>query len=58
MIIQLQNEVAHYLSGRYIGPTQAVWSLIEYWSYLEDPTVVKLTVHLPDKTPVCFNKNI
>ena len=61
MNIQLQNEydkVAYHLSGRYIGPTQAAWSLLEYQSHLEDPTVVRLTVHLPNETPVYFNENI
>ncbi len=61
MTIQLQNEndeVACHLSGRYIGPTQAAWSLLEYRSHLEDPTVIRLTVHLPNEIPIYFNENI
>lgn len=59
MTVQLQNEndeVARHLNGRYIGPTQAAWNLFEYRNHLEDPSVIRLTVHLSGETPVYFTE--
>ncbi|KAG1469845.1 hypothetical protein G6F56_003027 [Rhizopus delemar] len=48
------NEIHRYLQGRYIGPTEAFWRLFEYPIHEEDPTVMQLSLHLPDHQPVYF----
>lgn len=37
--------------------TQAAWNLLEYRNHQEDPSVVRLTVHLPGKIPVYFTED-
>ncbi|OBZ87380.1 hypothetical protein A0J61_04569 [Choanephora cucurbitarum] len=49
------NEVEKYLHARYIGPLEAVWRLFEFPIHEEDPTVVLLSVYLPDKQTVYFD---
>ena len=59
--LQLQSnddEVARYLQGRYIGPTEAVWRLFEFAVHEEFPPVIHLAIHLPDQQPVYFNSDI
>lgn len=52
--IQAGNEVAEYRQGRYIGPTQAAWHILEFPFHHQHPTVHALSVHLPDQQPVYF----
>lgn len=50
------NEIGNYLSGRYIGPSEAVWQLFEYPMHEEDPPVQRLAVHLPNQQAVYFEE--
>ena len=55
--VQLQNEndeIARYLNGRYIGPQQAVWNILEFDTHAENPPVQALAIHLPGKQPLYF----
>ena len=45
------------MQGSYIGPTEAVWRLLEYAMHEELPTVKHLGVHLPSEHPVYFPDN-
>lgn len=52
-----QDEVAQYLQGRYIGPTEAVWRLFEFSTHEEFPPVEQLAVHLPGEQNVYFQES-
>ena len=52
------DEVQQHLQGRYIGPCEAVWRLLEYHVYEEFPPVYHLPVHLPSKQPVFFTEGL
>ena len=55
--VQLENdndEIARYLHGRYVGPQQAVWHLLEFPTHEQKPPVTPLQVHLPNEQPVYF----
>ena len=51
------NEVARYLEGRYIGPTEAFARIFEYKMHEESPTVTTLSLHLPNQQPVYLSDN-
>ena len=42
-----KDEVAQYLQGRYIGPTEAMWRIFEFSTHEESPSVEQLAIHLP-----------
>lgn len=48
------DEIARYLQGRYIGPTEAIWRLFEFSTHGEYPSVTHLAIHLPGEQPVYF----
>jgi hypothetical protein len=48
------DEITRYLTCRYIGPCQAAWSLFEFPTHEEYPTVVRLALHLPSQQNVVF----
>ena len=50
-----RNEVEKYLHARYIGPSEAVWRLFEFPIHEEDPTVILLLIHLPDRQTIYFD---
>lgn len=52
------DEVARHLSGRYIGPTEAMWRLFEFPMHEEFPPVEELAVHLEGEQVVYFNPNL
>jgi PIF1-like helicase/Helitron helicase-like domain at N-terminus len=54
MQYQIVDEVQHYLNGRYIGPMQAAYSILEYPTHQEWPPIETLTVHLPGMQAVSF----
>ena len=50
------NEIKKFLQGRYIGPCEAVWRLLEFRIHEEFPTVYQLPIHLPGEQPVYFSE--
>jgi hypothetical protein len=55
--VQLQSEndeISRHLQGRYIGPTEAIWCLMEFPTHEEYPPVMHLAIHLPGDQPVYF----
>ena len=53
-ISDTHDEIARYLQGRYIGPSEAFARIFEYKMHEEDPTVITLALHLPNEQPVYF----
>ena len=51
------NEIKRYVTCRYIGPSQAVWGLLEFPIHEEHPTIVRLSLHLPYEQPVRFSRS-
>ena len=41
------NKIKQYVNTRYIGSSEAVWRIFEYFTHQEHPPVQKLQVHLP-----------
>ncbi|XP_059156649.1 uncharacterized protein LOC131941421 [Physella acuta] len=52
--LKQNDEIAQYLAGRYIGPSEAVSSILGFPVHERDPLVVRLQVHLPDEQHVYF----
>ncbi|XP_059168222.1 uncharacterized protein LOC131950184 [Physella acuta] len=52
--LKQNDEIAQYLAGRYIGPSEAVSSILGFPVHERDPPVVRLQVHLPDEQHVYF----
>ena len=53
-----KNEVAQYLQGRYIGPTEAMWRTFEFSINDKFPSVEQLAIHLPREQPVYFEGDV
>ncbi|RKF61755.1 hypothetical protein OnM2_039090 [Erysiphe neolycopersici] len=49
-----EDEIKTYIEGKYIGPMQADYRMMEYPTQKEYPPVVQLIVHLKDQQPVYF----
>lgn len=49
------DEIARYLSARYMGPPSAIWRLRSFPLFSMSHTVFRLQVHLPGQQNVCFN---
>jgi hypothetical protein len=56
--IDENDEITRYLTCRYVGPSQAAWSLFEFPTHEEYPTVVRLTLYLPNRQNVVFRTDI
>jgi len=50
------DEIQHYLHGRSIGPTEAVWRLFEFSTHGEEPPVMHLALHLLNEQPIYFRE--
>ncbi|KAL8621837.1 hypothetical protein ACOMHN_046041 [Nucella lapillus] len=52
----LRNEVAEYLTDRYISTTEAVWRILRFPIHKRQPTVERLAIHLENGQQVVFNE--
>ena len=52
------DEITRYVSGRYIGPTEAYWRIFEFRTHQEKPTVQPLPVHLKGMHSVYFSEDL
>ena len=54
------DEIAQYLLGRYIGPSEAVAQILGFPVHEREPNVIRLQVHLPgnQRVIVMQNKNV
>ena len=48
------DEIATYVAGRYVGPTQTCWRLFEFESHCEDPGIERLALHLEKQQTVIY----
>jgi hypothetical protein len=51
------DEIKRYVTCRYIGPSQAVWGLLEFPMYEEHLTIVRLPLHLSYEQSVRFSRS-
>lgn len=51
-----RNEVENFVSGRYVGSTEAVWRIFEYPMHYQSHSIVRLDIHLPDRQQVVFRE--
>jgi PIF1-like helicase/Helitron helicase-like domain at N-terminus/Helicase len=49
------DEIKRYISGRYIGSSEAVWRIFEFPVHGESPSVMHLPIHLPGGHFVSFD---
>ena len=54
-IVNEKDEVERQLQCRYIGPTQAVWAIMQYRDRANYPAVQQLALHLEDAQTIMFN---
>ena len=52
-----EDEVAQYLTGRYIGPSEAVSTILGFPVHNREPTVIRLQVHLLEQQQVFYREN-
>ena len=52
------DEITRYVSGRYIGPTEACWRIFEFATHQEWPPVEQLPVHLKGQHTVYFRDDL
>ncbi|XP_026400148.1 uncharacterized protein LOC113296022 [Papaver somniferum] len=51
------DEVQQYIDARYIGPPEAAYRLYGNWMHEEEPTVVRLAIHLPGQQRIVYDPN-
>ncbi len=52
------DEITRYVTCRYIGPTQAIWNILEFPIYKEWPTVIRLGLYISNKQTVTFGPEV
>ncbi|XP_026384503.1 uncharacterized protein LOC113280072 [Papaver somniferum] len=55
MVLGEHDEIQQYIDARYIGPHEAVWSLIEYHLHEEYPAVQRLAIYLQNRQQFVYN---
>ena len=51
---QNHDEVQHFLSTRYVSSMEATWRFFNFDICAVKPSVLQLTLHLPQQQPVTF----
>ncbi|XP_020985767.1 LOW QUALITY PROTEIN: uncharacterized protein LOC107461290 [Arachis duranensis] len=52
------DEISMYYDCRYISPCEAAWRIIGYDIHYRDPSIVRLSFHLPEEQTVVFDDNV
>ena len=55
--VGVNDEIKQYVTGRYIGPSEAVASILGFTIHERDPSVYRLQVHLPQQNRVIIRPN-
>ena len=55
--VEVKDEIKEYVTGRYIGPCEAVSSILGFPIHERDPPVIRLHVHLPMENRVFVQLN-
>lgn len=51
------DEIKTYLDCRYVSPIEASWRIFQFDIHFRDPSVERLSFHLPDEQPITFKDN-
>ncbi|KAL7137773.1 hypothetical protein ABFS83_10G115500 [Erythranthe nasuta] len=54
---EIRDELKMYCDCRYLSACEAMWRLFNFDIHYRDPSVVRLSFHLPDHQPIVFNEN-
>ncbi|XP_012828649.1 PREDICTED: uncharacterized protein LOC105949891 [Erythranthe guttata] len=54
---EIRDEIKMYYDCRYLSACEAMWRLFNFDIHYRDPSVIKLSFHLPDHQPIVFNEN-
>jgi hypothetical protein len=46
---QVINEPKQFMDGRYISASEAFWRILGFRLHRESPSVIRLSIHLPDQ---------
>ncbi|KAG5633050.1 hypothetical protein H0H81_011668, partial [Sphagnurus paluster] len=52
-----QDEIKLYLDARYVSQCEAFWRINAYEMHAITPTVVRLSIHLPNQQSVTWNED-
>lgn len=48
------NEINNFVSGRYVGSTEAAWRIFQFQMHFQSHTIIRLDCHLPQQQQVYF----
>ncbi|XP_012828257.1 PREDICTED: uncharacterized protein LOC105949497 [Erythranthe guttata] len=54
---EIRDEIKMYYDCRYLSACEAMWRLFNIDIHYRDPSVIRLSFHLPDHQPIVFNEN-
>ncbi|KAL7132310.1 hypothetical protein ABFS83_12G064800 [Erythranthe nasuta] len=54
---EIRDEIKTYYDCRYLSACEAMWRLFNFDIHYGDPSVIRLSFHLPDHQPIVFNEN-
>ncbi|KAL7135311.1 hypothetical protein ABFS83_11G085000 [Erythranthe nasuta] len=54
---EIRDEIKMYYDCRYLSACEAMWRLFNFDIHYRDPSVMRLSFHLPDHQPIVFNEN-
>ncbi|XP_074596266.1 uncharacterized protein LOC141851422 [Brevipalpus obovatus] len=55
-IVDNRNEILSYLTGRYVGATEAFWRMFAYHMHYQSHSIERLAIHLPSQQQVVFHE--
>ncbi|KAL7131766.1 hypothetical protein ABFS83_12G026400 [Erythranthe nasuta] len=54
---EIHDEIKMYYDCIYLSACEAMWRLFNFDIHYRDPSVIRLSFHLPDHQPIVFNEN-
>ncbi|XP_012833846.1 PREDICTED: uncharacterized protein LOC105954712 [Erythranthe guttata] len=54
---EIRDEIKMYYDCRYLSACEAMWRLFNFDIHYRDPSVIRLSFHLPDHQLIVFNEN-
>ncbi|KAL7096997.1 hypothetical protein ACP275_10G115200 [Erythranthe tilingii] len=54
---EICDEIKMYYDCRYLSACKAMWRLFNFYIHCRDPSVIRLSFHLPNHQPLVFNEN-
>lgn len=50
------DEIKDFVSGRYVGSTEAIWRILENPMHFQSHSIIRLDIHLPNQQTVLFRE--